>query len=516
MATRNLSKEKRDKFISKIEEIKASANDDAVAVLNEVENELTRKKYGLLWEEHSEEVEEEMINKIPVFTEDKSREMTVTDEEYNFLLEGDNLHSLLLLRKTHKHKIDVIYIDPPYNTGAKNWKYNNDYVDSNDYFRHSKWIAMMERRLTIARELLKDTGVLICAIDENEIASLKLLLEEVFGFSYSVDVITIIQNPRGIQGDNFSYTNEFALFVYRKGYKVIGDREIEEDEIDWRDLRDNGGESLRSDARNCFYPVRVKDGEVIGFGDVIYDENVHPEQTEYHEELDEYWIYPIDKEGIERKYRYARQSVERIQHLLRVKTTKRGGYDIELGKNFGTYRTVWTDKKFDANEHGTQLINSMVPKNDFDFPKSIWNVYECLYATTKDNPDAVILDFFAGSGTTGHATELLNSMVGGNRKYILATNNALGEKKEKEFKKKYGKEEDYPDEYAKFLEQHGICTSITYPRMRAVADGYTHSKDVKYPLLDKKLNKTLLNKIDDVKKEIETLTEENAVAANPA
>ncbi len=429
----------RGTAIDMIEEIRSSADEKTVAVLNEVENELTRKKYGLIWEEHSEEVEDEMVNKIPVFTEDKSREIAMIDDGFNFLLEGDNLHSLILLRKTHKHKIDVIYIDPPYNTGAKNWKYNNNYVDSNDFFRHSKWIAMMERRLTIARELLKDTGVLICAIDENEIAALKLLLEDVFGFSYAVDVITIIQNPRGIQGDNFSYTNEYALFVYRKGYKVIGEKEVEEEEIDWSPLRNWGSESERLDAKNCFYGIRTNGEIITGFDDVL-DNDIHPSKNEVNAE-GEIVVYPIDNEGVERKWRYARQSVDAILPILRVKESK-GVFDIEIGKPFAPYKTVWTDKKYDANEYGTQLINSMVPGNDFDFPKSIWNVYECLYATTKDNPNAVILDFFAGSGTTGHATELLNNMVGGNRKYILATNNALGEKKEKEFKKKYGSAAD--------------------------------------------------------------------------
>ena len=508
MSTYNKSKERRDKLIAKINEIRSAADDETVAVLNELEKELDRKKYGLVWEEHSEDVEEEMRESIPVFIEDKSREIEMIKSGFNFILDGDKLHSLKLLEKTHKGRIDIIYIDPPYNTGAKNWKYNNDFVDSLDYFRHSKWISMMERRLIIAKRLLKDEGVLICAIDENEIATLKLLLEDVFGDSYTVDVVTIIQNPRGIQGDNFSYTNEFALFVYKKGYKVIGDREIEEDEIDWRDLRDNGGESLRSDAKNCFYPIIVKDREVTGFGDAIYDDTIHPEQTEYHKDTNEYWIYPIDKEGIERKWRYARQSVEAIKHLLRVKETKRGGYDIELGKNFGSYRTVWTDKKFDANEHGTQLINSMVPGNDFDFPKSLWNVYECLYATIKDNPDAVVLDFFAGSGTTGHAVEMLNKILGGERKYILATNNAVGEKREKEFIKKVGDPADNKKAFKDFSEKYGICSSITYPRMIATAKGYTHKKKIRVVLYEKKMSKTVLSKIEMIKQDIERITAE--------
>ena len=133
--------------------------------------------------------------------------------------------------------------------------------------------------------------------------------------------------------------------------------------------------------------------KVIDFGDVVADPNIHPLQTEYSEINDEYFIYPIDKNGIERKWRYARQSVDEIKHLLRVKQLKDGRLDIELGKNYGKQRTVWADKRFDANQYGTQLINSMVPNNGFDFPKSLYNVYECVRAVAKKRRDAIILDF---------------------------------------------------------------------------------------------------------------------------
>ena len=387
---------------------------------------LNTKKYGLVWEEHTELVEEEMKTKIPVFVENGTKKIVGNpeSEDFNFLLEGDNLHSLQLLKKTHTGKIDVIYIDPPYNTGAKNWKYNNNYIDSKDSYKHSKWISMMKSRLDCARHLLKDDGVLVCAIDENEVATLKLLLEEVFGNEFIVDIVTIIQNPRGIQGNNFSYTNEFALFVYKKNYKVIFEREVDENDIDWSPLRNWGSESLRTDAKNCFYGIKIKDEKIIGFEDVL-DDDEHPTKNKYLED-GTIIVYPIDNSGIERKWRYARQTVESIWDILRA-TCKKNVWDIEIGKPYAPYKTVWFDKKYDANEYGTQIINSMVPHNDFDFPKSLWNVYECLYATTKEKENAVILDFFAGSGTTGHAVEMLNKLYGGNRRYILATNNAIGE-----------------------------------------------------------------------------------------
>lgn len=504
----NLSKEKRDKMIAFLDNLKNEyfASDEKIRAINEIENYLNEKKYGLVWEQHSEEVDDLLEDLIPVFTNDASKGwISNSSEPLNFLLEGDNLHSLYLLAKTHRRKIDVIYIDPPYNTGAASWKYNNDYIDGNDSFKHSHWASFMFRRLSAAKELLKDDGVLICAIDENEIATLKLLLEEVFGASYIVDVVTIVHNPRGIQGDNFSYTNEFALFVYKKGYTVITNRVVQDDEIDWSPLRNWGGESLRTDARNCFYGIRTKYNEIVGFEDVLNDA-IHPQKNE--ERDGEIVVYPIDNNGIERKWRYARQTVESIKSQLRVKRTN-GVTDIELGKPYAPYKTVWTDKRYDANEYGTQWVRSMVPNCDFDFPKSIWNVYDCLYAVASNRENAIILDFFAGSGTTGHAVELLNHNLGGHRSYILATNNEVGQKKERQFEREIGAREDHAEEWDAFLEENGICSSITYKRMKAVNDGYIHRKDTKTELYAKKFGKRMLENISSVKDEVYEIIESN-------
>lgn len=436
----NLSKINRDKMLDTIKQIKkyVNDNDDILRSLSQIEYELTKKKYGLVWEEHQEEVDKQLETKIPVFTEKKKFEIiNNSNDNFNFLLEGDNLHSLYLLEKTHRGKIDLIYIDPPYNTGAKTWKYNNDYVDSNDMFSHSKWISMMDVRLRRAKKLLKDDGALICAIDENELCTLGLLLDEIFGQSYEIHCVTIVHNPRGIQGKNFSYTHEYAYFVFKRGEKVIGNRKIDDKDVDWRNLRDNGGESLRTDAKNCFYPIIVKDSKIIGFGDVV-DDSIHPKQNEY---IDgNTYIYPIDRQGIERKWRYARQSVEKIVDMLKVEI-KNNRAEVLIGKNFGTYKTVWVDPKYDANEYGKKILNNLVKSNNFDFPKSLYNVYDCLYAVVSDRKDAIVLDYFAGSGTTGHAVELMNSEDGGNRKYILCTNN-----------------------------ENNICEDVTYERIKAVTN----------------------------------------------
>ena len=505
----NISKTKRDRMLAFLEELKTQHNDDeSIRAFNEIENHIRDKKYGLVWEEHTEQVDEMLEENIPVFCEDISKKIISNKSmNNNFILEGDNLQSLYLLEKTHKGKVDVVYIDPPYNNGKRNWKYNNDFIDKNDTFRHSKWLSMMHARMVIAKRLLKDNGAFVCAIDENELGTILLLINDVFGENYAIDCIAIIHNPRGIQGDNFSYIHEYAIFVYRKGYKVIGTREVSEEEIDWSPLRNWGDESKRHDAANCFYPIYVKNGQIIGFGDdITNNDDIHPSKNEYDTKTDIYAIYPIDVNGVERKWRYARQTIESIKDLLRVKE-KQGVFDIEIGKDFAPYRTVWTDKKFDANEYGTQLINSMIPENDFDFPKSLYNVYECLYALTKNKPNAVILDYFAGSGTTGHATLLLNKQLGGNRKFIMCTNNDIGENKENEYKQKYGEIDTSSNIWKAWTEKYGIASSVTQPRIAAVIKGFIHKKDFKTILYSKKLTYAALCKSEKLLSEINNIKE---------
>ena len=512
----NVSKQHREDLLNKIQQIRtyiATAPQDAntgnlLLYLDELTKDVKGKKYGLVFEQHREQIDEILDTHTPVLTEEKDLFID-NGGEMNFLIEGDNLAALKLLEKTHKGKIDVIYIDPPYNTGAKDWKYNNDYVDNKDTFRHSKWLSMMKVRLDIAKLLLKDDGALICAIDENELPTTLLLMEEIFGIGYKIDPITIVHNPRGVQGDNFSYVNEYAIFVYKKGVKIIENQSITEDEIEWSPLRNWGTESERLDAANCFYPIFVKNNEIIGFGDdVTSQSDFHPKQTEYDSASDIYSVYPIDVQGVERKWRYARQSVEKIKKMLRT-TRISNGFDIELGKNYAPYRTVWTDKKFDANEYGSQLISSMVPNNDFSFPKSVYNVYECIRAITLNRPNAIILDYFAGSGTTGHATLLLNKDIGGKRNFILCTNNEVGEKKEKEFIGKYGNISEYPKEWSLWKGKYGIASSVTYPRMKSAIKGFVHNKNIKDVLYQKKITPTVLFNSTNTVNQIRQIIQQN-------
>jgi adenine-specific DNA-methyltransferase len=277
----------------------------------------------------------------------------------------------------------------------------------------------MSKRLLLAKSLLKQNGVLICAIDENELWHLGTLLEEIF-FGREIHLITIVHNPRGVQGKNFSYINEFAFFVLPKGEKIIGERKLKEEEIYWSNLRNWGGESLRTDARNCFYPIIIKNKKVVRFGEVPKDDYHPKNQTQ--EKSGQYLVWPIDINGIERKWRYARQSVEAIKYLLRVKKADER-IEIEIGKDYGTVRTVWQDSKYDSAEYGTKMVHALVPNSDFDFPKSIYNVYDCLAPIIAKRKNAIVLDYFAGSGTSGHAVMILNREDGGNRRFILCTNN---------------------------------------------------------------------------------------------
>ncbi len=425
---------------------KTLSKEKLLAEIERLKKELKKKKkYGLVWEEKPEDVVEMCKEKLPVVKEVKNKEI-ITDKNkpVNLLIEGDNYHSLSVLNYTHEKSIDVIYIDPPFNTGARDWKYNNNYVDINDAYRHSKWLSMMSHRLQLAKNLLRENGVLICAIDENEFYRLGFLLEDVFN-GYEIHCITIVHNPRGVQGDNFSYTHEYAYFVFRKGLKVIGTKQ--RDEVLEEELRDHGGESLRTDARNCFYPILVKDNKIIGFGEVP-DKNFHPKGKNVKRKNNVVEVWPIDSKGVERKWVFALQTINEIKDKLFVKEKKNGEIDIFRRKDTQKPRTVWIGQKYDASTFGSKIVNGLTGTS-FPFPKSIFNTKDCLECVVKERKNAIVLDYFAGSGTTGHAVMILNKEDGGNRKFILCTNN-----------------------------ENGISEEVCYPRVKKVIRGHKDYPDI--------------------------------------
>lgn len=465
----NITKQKREKMLKFIERLKQQNKDDeSIVALNEIENALTEKKFGLVFEEHTEEADEKLKDFIPVLCEDKERRICKDETlPWNFIIEGDNLHALYLLEKTHKGKIDCIYIDPPYNTGARDWKYNNDYVDSNDVYRHSKWLSMMKSRLKIAKLLLSNTGVLICTIDQNELFHIGLLLEEIFP-QKEITTVSILHNPSGTQGKNFSRNNEYALFVYNGNISSIALEQRSDSNADIRSFmngaKGKAGNYLRETGYSCFYPIILKNEKIIGFGKIV-PENIHPKSSNVLLKDGSIAVFPIDNNGIERKWLFARDSVEEIINDLHVKFNKKKNlYEIIRIKNKINYKTIWADAKYSAKTYGTTLIKNLI-ETDFSFPKSLYAVEDCIRAALNNKKYAFVLDFFAGSGTTQHAVNLLNKEDGGNRRCIMVTNNEISVDEEKKLTNQGFKKGD-PE-----WEVLGIAKSITWPRTKCAIDG---------------------------------------------
>ncbi|MEH7076980.1 site-specific DNA-methyltransferase [Neobacillus drentensis] len=372
----------------------------------------------------------------------------------HILIEADNYHALQLLDYVYPGKVDCIYIDPPYNTGSKDWKYNNDYVDKNDVFRHSKWLSMMEKRLVLSKKILKEDGVLICAIDDNELATLWLLLSELFK-GYKITCIPIIHHARGTQGDKFSYTHEYVLFIYKKS-SVISDRISSSLGETYRLIR-WGSSSERHQGKNCFYPIFVKNNTVVKIGTVPED-SFHPSRAviEHEDGTLEFW--PIDAHGIERKWRYAVHTISGIIDRISI-SENQGVKQLQIGRVTEKHKTVWSGTRYDANAHGSKLVSDILGIQ-FPYPKSIYTVFDCIRACTKHNTQAIIVDFFAGSGTTLNSVNLLNNEDNGSRQCIMVTNNEVSYDERKELDKK-GFSPGHPE-----WEKHGICELITFPRSK--------------------------------------------------
>jgi len=397
-----------------------------------------RKKYGLVWEAKPEEVVAQCKRELPVFEEVPERAIEKAEgKPTNFIIEGDNYHALSVLNYTHAGKVDVIYIDPPYNTGARDWKYNNDYVDSNDTYRHSKWISMMHSRLVAAKNLLKPDGVLIVMIDDWESHNLQLLLEELYP-ERELTTIVIEHNPKGSPSRNFTYSHEYAHFMIPRGMSAIGKDPVEKD--DTRNLRRAGRASSRKERPTMFYPIYVKNGKVIRIGSVPED-SFHPKARNTKEKNGAIAVWPIDEKGKERRWHFGLDSIADHMDRIEVKETSSGEIQLYATAIPGRYKTVWTGGDMDAGKYGTSLVKEILGI-EFPFPKSVLATARCLETVVYNRPNALILDFFAGSGTTGHSTLLLNKKFQGNRKFILCTNN-----------------------------ENNIADEITYPRIKKVIEG---------------------------------------------
>ena len=328
------------------------------------------------------------------------------------LIHGDNWQALRLLEETYQGRVDCIYIDPPYNSKATEILYKNEY-------KHSSWLSLLENRITAATPLMKDSAVLTIAIDENEQERLGFLINWLFP-NHLKTCVSVVHNPGGIQGDNFSYNNEFAYFVYPPSRRAIGMQQ-RSDRPDVRPLRDvSTGQHLRTDAANCFYPIYIQGSQVVGFGDVCPDD-FHPESTNVDLGDGRIAVYPIDALGNERKWVFSRQSVEKIEGELAVEWNKsRKIWDIIRRKTVFNYKTIWDDRRYNANSYGSKLLADILGRGQFSFPKSLYTVMDSVQLATDKNSDtAIVLDYFAGSGTTGHAVINLNREDGARRRFIL-------------------------------------------------------------------------------------------------
>ena len=499
-------------MISFLDELKKTHSDDAsIGAFNEIENFLNEKKFGLVWEEHTEQVDEMLESNIPVLCEDLERRLCKDESlPWNFIIEGDNLQALYLLEKTHKGKVDCIYIDPPYNTGAKDWKYNNDYVDGNDVYRHSKWLSMMNVRLQTAKKLLNpENSVLICTIDEKEYTRLGCLLEELFPAAKIQMISTAIKPSGSTRETQFSRVNEYIYFVLignaypQNGYvDMLYDNpdDLSESSVTWQGLRRRGSDGWkRSNSPGGFYPIYIENdtNKLHSVGDAI---PLNQDRNSLVPPNGAWCAWPLDPHGREGRWqikpeRLREQLAEGTAFLSKtdkqkgtcsIKYLKDGdrnrilsgeflikGKDPQTGaliivsKKIANRRpkTMWVMKSHDASAYGTALLSKLIGAQKFSFPKSMYAVRDAMQFFIVDKPEAIVLDFFAGSGTTLHAVNLMNAEDGGNRRCIMVTNNEVSVEEAKKLTQQGYKPGD-PE-----WEALGIAKYVTWPRSVCSIEG---------------------------------------------
>ena len=430
------------------------------------------------------------------------------DGLWHTLIEADNYHALQLLEYLYAGKVDCIYIDPPYNTGARDWKYNNNYVDSNDQYRHSKWLSMMEKRLKLAKKLLNPAdSVLIVTIDEKEYLHLGCLLEEIF-LDARIQMITTVVSAKGVvRNGQFSRVEEY-IYILEWGdsalhpgiYNMLDDEVKKESDrsIEWLGFRRRAPQAKRNSRPNQFYPIFVRnlDGKIVSIGDVV-KHGIDRHTIKVPNDCTALW--PLSKDGDERLWSLVPEQarLNLNKGYLRVNNwnskTKTGTVyylpsgtidDIEKGdakiigyNNDGSInakynlegstppKRVWNLKSHNAEIYGTNILNSIIGKR-FDYPKSLYAVHDAIRFFVAHKPKALILDFFAGSGTTLHAVNLLNAEDGGKRRCILVTNNEVSDAEAKTLTKQGYKPGD--EEWEKL----GIARYVTWPRTVCSIEGH--------------------------------------------
>lgn len=517
----NLSQIKRQRMIEFLEKLRSEHTDDeSIRAFTEIENHIRDKKYGLVWEEHSEHVDEMLKENIPIFTEVTKKKITaVPDGKYNFILEGDNLQSLYLLEKTHRGLIDLIYIDPPYNRGQNDFIYDDNYIDKTDTFRHSKWLSFMTKRLNIARNLLSENGVIFISIDDNEDATLKLLCDEIFGEDCFVANISW-QRTYSTRNDSKGIPAEIEyLLVYSK-------------KTDWNPLLLERTENMNAKYKNpdndtalwrtdnaYAADAATHQGMVYAIqhpftGAMLYPASGLHWRYKQSEMLDimrgwcDYELRNLD--DAEKRANVCGIAVENIKkdvlgivlseslEISREKAqtvynrgqwpkyffTKKGYGGIakktyldsakgRLPSNFWSHLEVGhTDE---AKKELKALFEGGVP---FDTPKPTRLIERILQIASTKN--CTILDFFAGSGTTAQAVIEFNRIDGGKRRFILCTDN-----------------------------QNNICENVTYPRVSKVINGYSFTGKKVDILFEKKLTLKGLQDAANILNKAKKVAEDN-------
>ncbi|TSP09981.1 site-specific DNA-methyltransferase [Cupriavidus campinensis] len=428
------------------------------------------------------------------------------DKPFHTVINGENYHVLKALTYTHRGKVDAIYIDPPYNTGAKDWKYNNDYVEADDLYRHSKWLAMMERRLLMAKELLNPAdSVLIVAIDEKEYLRLGLLLEQTFPEA-SIQMVSTVINPAGAgRQSEFSRTDEYIFFA-RIGRSAVLPEQRDESQrpVTWDTLRRSDIASKRGTAKggkSQFYPIYVdrETGRIVDIGKPLPH---HLSRKDAPSKVGCVSVFPVRPDNTEMNWgvtpdvartrlqagylRAGRHSPSAPQEYAISYLTGGiiddidGGNVVVTGKaddgsviaHYVTGRlvmptTAWNKSSHDAQRFGTEILKEIIPGRRFPFPKSLYAIEDCLRHFLANKKNAIILDFFVGSGTTLHAVMRLNRQDGGYRQCISVTNNEVAADEQKVLREQGLRPGDAE------WERWGICDYITKPRIEAAITGKT-------------------------------------------
>ncbi len=475
--SKNISKQKREDLLNKIKEIRsfiAAAPQDEntgnlLSYLSDLEKDVNGKKYGLVFEEHREEIDEVLDTHTPVLTEDK--ELFIDNGgQMNFLIEGDNLASLKLLEKTHKGKIDLIYIDPPYNTGKKideggGFIYDDTFVDENDLFIHSKWISFMEKRLRIAKRLLSQDGIIFISIGKEENASLRILCDEIFGEKNILGQIARRTKTTSFRGNYFALRLDYIL-CYCTGSQFPAKFMDVTDKSKYTKVETEGkyrGEIYKDDTAfylstletrpNQRYWIECPDGEMV----------IPPGTTFPPNYCDGEKVIPNNGDGV---WRWEVEQYKTKKGYLSFKKSKRSPLINQNGEQarWNIYTKSYYCEKEDNGNIPTELLLDFINRGgtkelkelkiNFSFPKPS-SLISYLVQITNKSKSINILDFFAGSGTTGHAVMKLNADDGGNRRFILCANN-----------------------------ENNICRDITYERIKRVIDKEGYAASLKYYNVD--------------------------------